>query len=46
MDYYLRGNFSFANSWWSKKDEAENIRAYKSEIGQSLSVNGDLNVLE
>ncbi len=37
VDYYLRGNFSFANSWWSKKDEAENIRAYKSEIGQSLS---------
>ena len=20
LDYYLRGNFSFANSWWSKKD--------------------------
>ena len=27
VDYYLRGNFSFANSWWSKKDEAENIRS-------------------
>ena len=36
VDWYVRGNFSLANSWWSKKDEAENIRPYKSEIGQSL----------
>lgn len=37
VDYYIKGNFGYANSWWTKKDEAENIRAYKSEIGQSLN---------
>ena len=37
LRYYLRGNFSYAKSWWAKKDEAENIRPYKSEIGKSLS---------
>jgi TonB-linked SusC/RagA family outer membrane protein len=37
LRYYVRGNFSYARSWWAKKDEAENIRPYKSQIGKSLS---------
>lgn len=37
LQYDFSGNFSYAKSWWQKKDEAENIRPYKSEIGQPLS---------
>ncbi|OUO03171.1 SusC/RagA family TonB-linked outer membrane protein [Bacteroides clarus] len=34
--YWLKGNFGYAKSWWVEKDEASNLAAYKSEIGQSL----------
>lgn len=36
FSYWLRGNFGYAKSWWVAKDEAVNLAAYKSEIGQSL----------
>jgi len=35
--YSLTGNFGWAKSWWIKRDEALNIREYRSEIGQPLN---------
>lgn len=37
VNYYVNGNFGWARSWWTKKDEAVNIRPYLSELGKSLS---------
>lgn len=36
FSYYARGNFSYAKSWWVKRDEASNMRPYLSEIGQPI----------
>ena len=36
FEYWVKGNFGYAKSWWVAKDEAVNLPAYKSEIGQSL----------
>lgn len=36
VQYWARGNFGWAKSWWVDKPEASNLPAYKSEIGQSL----------
>lgn len=33
VDYYIKGNLSYAVNKLKKKDEAENIRAYQSSIG-------------
>lgn len=36
FQYYANGNFGVAKSWWVKRDEAENMRPYLSEIGQRI----------
>lgn len=37
VNYWIKGNFGYAKSWWVDKPEASNLAAYKSEIGQGLS---------
>jgi TonB-linked SusC/RagA family outer membrane protein len=36
LQYYLKGNFGYAKSWWVKRDEAQEMRPYLSEIGQKI----------
>ena len=36
LQYYIKGNFGYADSRWVKRDEAVNMRPYLSEIGQKI----------